>query len=39
VLLASDDVDTRRYGSNETNMGRTAHNMGQLMQALDVAML
>jgi hypothetical protein len=39
ALLESDDVDTRRYGSNETNMGRAAHNLNQLMQALDVAML
>lgn len=38
TLLAGDDVDTRRYGSNETNMGRAAHNLNQLMQALGVAM-
>jgi hypothetical protein len=38
TLLAGDDVDTRRYGSNETNMGRAAHNLNQLMQALDVVM-
>jgi tRNA-guanine family transglycosylase len=25
ALLGGDDVDTRRYGSNETNMGRAAH--------------
>jgi hypothetical protein len=34
TLLAGDDVDTRRYGSNETNMGRAAHNLNQLMRAL-----
>lgn len=33
-LLAVDGVDTRRYGSNETNMGRAAHNLNQLMRAL-----
>ena len=32
-LLREDGVDTRRYGSNETNMGRAAHNLNQLMAA------
>ena len=32
-LLRDDGVDTRRYGSNETNMGRAAHNLNQLIAA------
>lgn len=30
-------VDTRRYGSNESNMGRAAHNLNMLMVAQDLA--
>lgn len=37
-LLREDDVDTRRYGSNESNMGRAAHNMNMLMRAQKIAM-
>jgi hypothetical protein len=36
-LLENDGVDTRRYGSNETNMGRAAHNLNHLIRALGVA--
>jgi hypothetical protein len=32
-LLRADGVDTRTYGSNETNMGRAAHNLNMLMRA------
>jgi tRNA-guanine family transglycosylase len=32
-LLREDGVDTRTYGSNETNMGRAAHNLNMLMRA------
>lgn len=38
TMLADEDIDTRMYGSNETNMGRAAHNMNHLMRALRVAM-
>lgn len=38
ALLRADGVDTRRYGSNETNMGRAAHNLNHLMRALRCAM-
>lgn len=31
--LAAEGIDTRRYGSNENNMGRAAHNLNMLMQA------
>lgn len=34
ALLRDDDVDTRRYGSNESNMGRAAHNLNQLLIVL-----
>lgn len=34
ALLMCDGVDTRRYGSNETNMGRAAHNLNQLIRVL-----
>lgn len=37
-LLRADGVDTRRYGSNESNMGRAAHNLNHLMRAIEVAM-
>lgn len=37
TLLISDGVDTRRYGSNESNMGRAAHNLNHLMRAIGVA--
>jgi hypothetical protein len=37
-LLRGDGIDTRSYGSNETNMGRAAHNMNMLMQAQAEAM-
>jgi len=33
ALLRDDGVDTRMYGSNETNMGRAAHNLNMLMRA------
>jgi hypothetical protein len=33
TLLRDDGVETRCYGSNETNMGRAAHNLNMLMQA------
>jgi hypothetical protein len=33
TLLRDDGVDTRTYGSNETNMGRAAHNLNMLMRA------
>jgi hypothetical protein len=33
--LRGHGIDTRRYGSNESNMGRAAHNLNQLMRALD----
>jgi tRNA-guanine family transglycosylase len=32
--LRKEGVDTRRFGSNEHNMGRAAHNMNQLMRSL-----
>jgi hypothetical protein len=32
-VLLEDGVDTRTYGSNETNMGRAAHNLNMLMRA------
>lgn len=32
-LLREDGIDTRTYGSNETNMGRAAHNLNMLMRA------
>jgi hypothetical protein len=35
--LRADVVDTRSYGSNETNMGRAAHNMNMLMRAQKAA--
>ena len=35
--LKEQGVDTRRYGSNEHNMGRAAHNMNMLMQAQQIA--
>lgn len=38
TMLREDGVDTRSYGSNETNMGRAAHNMNMLMQAQQAAM-
>lgn len=37
ALLRGDGVDTRRYGSNESNMGRAAHNLNHLMRALKEA--
>lgn len=33
TALRDDGVDTRTYGSNETNMGRAAHNLNMLMRA------
>lgn len=33
ALLRADGVDTRAYGSNQTNMGRAAHNLNMLMRA------
>lgn len=33
ATLRDDGVDTRMYGSNETNMGRAAHNLNMLMRA------
>jgi len=32
-LLRGDGIDTRRYGSNESNMGRAAHNLNMLLRA------
>lgn len=37
-LLRDDGVDTRSYGSNESNMGRAAHNLNMLMRAHSIAM-
>ena len=31
--LSAEGIDTRRYGSNENNMGRAAHNLNMLMRA------
>ncbi len=36
-MLRKHNVDTRMYGSNATNMGRAAHNLNQLLIALDAA--
>lgn len=36
--LRAEGVDTRTYGSNETNMGRAAHNLNALMRAQQVAL-
>jgi hypothetical protein len=33
AMLIAEGIDTRTYGSNETNMGRAAHNMNMLMRA------
>lgn len=33
--LLAEGVDTRSYGSNEHNMGRAAHNLNQLMRAIN----
>lgn len=33
--LLAEGVDTRSYGSNEHNMGRAAHNLNQLMRAIE----
>jgi len=35
-ILAEAGVDTRRYGSNESNMGRAAHNLNQYIRAIRV---
>jgi queuine/archaeosine tRNA-ribosyltransferase len=35
VMLRTEGVDTRRYGSNESNMGRAAHNLNHLMRAIE----
>lgn len=35
LRLRADGVDTRSYGSNEHNMGRAAHNLNQLMRAIN----
>lgn len=37
-MLRGEGVDTRMYGSNETNMGRAAHNLNHLMRAQLCAM-
>jgi hypothetical protein len=34
--LRRDGIDTRSYGSNENNMGRAAHNLNQLIRAINV---
>ncbi|MCL4295748.1 MAG: hypothetical protein KJ077_08475 [Anaerolineae bacterium] len=34
--LRKEGIDTRSYGSNESNMGRAAHNLNQLMRAINV---
>lgn len=36
-LMRDEAIDTRRYGSNESNMGRAAHNLNHLIRALNVA--
>jgi tRNA-guanine family transglycosylase len=36
-VLRDAGVDTRQYGSNETNMGRAAHNLNQLIAAQALA--
>jgi hypothetical protein len=33
AAMRAEGHDTRRYGSNETNMGRAAHNLNQLIAA------
>lgn len=33
AMLRKENVDTRTYGSNATNMGRAAHNLNQLLLA------
>lgn len=38
LLLREDGIDTRSYGSNESNMGRACHNMNMLMMAQQEAM-
>jgi hypothetical protein len=35
LRLRAEGVDTRSYGSNEHNMGRAAHNLNQLMKAIE----
>lgn len=35
ALLRKDGIDTRRYGSNESNMGRAAHNLNHLIRSLN----
>jgi len=35
--LRGEGIDTRYYGSNESNMGRAAHNLNMLMQAQSAA--
>lgn len=37
TTLASEGIDTRTYGSNESNMGRAAHNLNMLMVAQKIA--
>jgi hypothetical protein len=37
-MLREDGIDTRTYGSNETNMGRAAHNLNMLMRAQKCAL-
>lgn len=37
--LRGEGVDTRYYGSNESNMGRAAHNLNMLMQAQHEAVI
>jgi tRNA-guanine family transglycosylase len=36
--LRLEGIDTRRFGSNESNMGRAAHNLNHLMRSLKCAM-
>lgn len=33
TMLRGEDIDTRKYGSNENNMGRAVHNLNMLMRA------
>jgi hypothetical protein len=36
--MREENIDTRSYGSNETNMGRAAHNQNMLMYAQKIAL-
>lgn len=36
IAMRAQDIETRRYGSNEANMGRAVHNINQYLAALRV---